>query len=70
MQLPMMPIDNTTRVADMGNEEMSTVENEQMEQPSITESMASRGMMTAPMSETNGMAEQLRRITENSELIL
>lgn len=64
MQLPIMPMNNMTKVADTGNDEMSTVKNEQMP---ITES---RGMMTTPMSETNGMAEQLRGITENSELIL
>ncbi|GAB1863315.1 DUF4773 domain-containing protein [Camponotus japonicus] len=33
MQLPMMPMNNTTRIADMANGEMSTVGNEQMEQP-------------------------------------
>lgn len=55
---------NNTRMADMTDEEMSTVENEQL---TMTESMTSEGMMTMQM---NGMAEQLREITEMSELIV
>ncbi|XP_072757060.1 uncharacterized protein [Anoplolepis gracilipes] len=63
MELPMIPANNT-RMADMTDEEMSTVENEQL---TMTESMTSEGMMTMQM---NGMAEQLREITEMSELIV
>lgn len=70
MELPMMPVNNTTRMADMTNEEMSTAGNEQMEPSSMTESMTSGEMMTTQTSETNGMAEQLKEITEMSELIL
>ncbi|XP_050450662.1 uncharacterized protein LOC126851103 [Cataglyphis hispanica] len=69
MELPMMPVNNTTRMADMTNEETSTAENEQME-PSMESSMTSGETMTTQTSEANGMAEQLKEITEVSELIL
>lgn len=67
MKLPMIPV-NATRMA---NEEMLTAGSEQMEQPSITESMTSGRMTTM---ETNEMAEQptMRGTIETSmsELIL
>ncbi|KAM0735659.1 hypothetical protein ACS0PU_010807 [Formica fusca] len=70
MELPMMPMNNTTRMIDMTNEEMSTAGNEEMESSSMTESMTGEMMMTTQMSETNGMVEQLKEKTEMSELIL
>lgn len=66
----MMPMNNTTRMIDMTNEEMSTAGNEEMESSSMTESMTGEMMMTTQMSETNGMVEQLKEKTEMSELIL
>lgn len=62
----MMPINNTTRMAD---EEMSMAGNEQ---PSMTESMTAGETMTTQTLVTNGMAEEIRRISDMnmSELIL
>ncbi|XP_029166430.1 uncharacterized protein LOC114937172 [Nylanderia fulva] len=51
MELPMMPVNNTTRMAD---EKMSMAGNEQ---PSMTESTTAGEMMTMQTLTTNGMAE-------------